>query len=296
MTRPLFRHHDTAPAGVISPLYRQLTQEWADLHALPSTRITVRRWGRSEEALADCATPGEVVDAIDHATTANKNAMLLALIRLFQNGQQLAGRTVLQALLPKLAKTSSHVSDWAASTETWSEDRRHITLAEFWDVMATYPVERRLTSVASNLALDTLHRITGVRTSVDIPVDPHDFREDVDRHQYANAARRTWLGALSAIDDDPFAELTCDADLLQVIKWAMDAGIVTTEDAQLLTISYLPERTTGFGYAEAADHFDITQDSARQRCSRLSRKITAAVRDQLTHPDGETRPLEAQAS
>ena len=43
----MFRQHDVAPADVVSPLYRQLTQEWAELHATPSTPATMRspwRW------------------------------------------------------------------------------------------------------------------------------------------------------------------------------------------------------------------------------------------------------------
>ena len=39
----MFRQHDVAPADVVSPLYRQLTQEWAELHVTPSTPATVRR-------------------------------------------------------------------------------------------------------------------------------------------------------------------------------------------------------------------------------------------------------------
>ena len=159
----MFRQHDVAPADVVSPLYRQLTQEWAELHATPSTPATVRKWGRGEKALAGFTLPGEIVDAIDAAGHDRTNELLLALIRLFQRGHQLAGRVVLQALLPKLAKTATHAGGMCtSSSDTWAEDRRHITLAEFWDVMADYPVDRRTSSVASNLALDTLHRVTGL--------------------------------------------------------------------------------------------------------------------------------------
>ena len=103
----MFRQHDVAPADVVSPLYRQLTQEWAELHVTPSTPATVRRWGRAEKALAGFAMPGQIVDAIDAAGHDRTNELLLALIRLFQRGHQLAGRVVLQALLPKLAKTAT---------------------------------------------------------------------------------------------------------------------------------------------------------------------------------------------
>lgn len=281
----LFRQHDVAPTGVVSPLYRQLTQEWADLHAMPSTCSTVRRWGRAHEALAGFTLPGQIVDAIDAGSNHAKNAMLLALIRLFQEGQQLAGRTVLQALLPKLVKTSAHAIGCTSSTDTWSEDRRHITLAEFWDVMAHYPVDRRTTSVASNLALDTLHRISGVRRPADdIPVDPHDLRDSGALTGH-DSARHSWL-AQTTTADSCTDELTADADLLHVIAWGMKESVITKAEAQLLTASYLPDKTAGFGFATAAEQLGLSQGAIRQRCSRAARKLTDAVRAELSTPAG----------
>lgn len=278
----MFRQHDVAPADVVSPLYRQLTQEWAELHTTPSTPAAVRRWGRSEKALAGFTLPGEIVDAIDAAGHDRTNELLLALIRLFQRGHQLAGRVVLQALLPKLAKTATHAGGMCtSSSDTWAEDRRHITLAEFWDVMADYPVERRTSSVASNLALDTLHRVTGARKPpTDLPVDPHDFRDEEIR----DGARRTWLAGLSTTDADPVEEITPDSDLLEVIAWGMRNATISQDEAQLLVASYLPERTQGFGFAAVAEQLGLSQAAVRQRCSRASRKLTEAVRAELHSP------------
>ena len=280
----LFRQHDHAPQDVVSPLFRQLTQEWADLHATPSITTTVRRWARTEAVLIGFTRPGDIVDAIDAGTNTQKNELLLALIRLFQGGQQLAGRIVLQALLPKLAKTAAHATGCTSSVDTWTEDRRHITLAEFWDVMARYPVDRRQSSVASNLALDTLHRVSGVRRpAIDIPVDPHDFR-DFDQDYGRDAARRTWLAGMTSTDHTPISNLTADSDLLQVIAWGMASAVITQDEAQLLSISYLPEQTSGYGFSDAAERFGLNQAAVRQRCSRAARKLTEAVRRELDTP------------
>lgn len=278
----MFRQHEVAPADVVSPLYRQLTQEWARLHTTPSTTAAVRRWGRSEQALSGFALPGEIVDAIDEAGHDRTNELLLTLIRLFQRGHQLAGRVVLQALLPKLAKTASHAGGLCtSSSDTWSEDRRHITIAEFWDVMADYPVDRRTSSVASNLTLDTLHRVTGARKPApDLPVDPHDFRDDVNH----DGARRTWLAGLSTTDPDPVEEITPDSDLIQVIAWGMRTETISQAEAQLLVTSYLPERASGFGFGTAATELGLSQAAVRQRCSRASRKLAEAVRAELLVP------------
>ena len=175
MSAQIFRQHHRAPEGVRSPVYRQMTTEWADLHQLAATLTIVRRWGRVEPALAEFASPGEIVDAIDTGDPETKDELLIALVRLFQNGQQLAGRTVLQALLPKLARMAGHTSFAlsTASDDTWAEDRRCITIAEFWDVLTTYPTQRRPRRVAANLAFDTLHRVSGQRLPpMTPPIDP----------------------------------------------------------------------------------------------------------------------------
>lgn len=278
----MFRQHETAPDGVVSSLYRQLTQEWAGLHTTPSTPTTIRRWGRAEPALAGFSLPGEIVDAIDAAGHDRTNELLLALIKLFQSGHQLAGRVVLQALLPKLAKTANHAGGMCTSgSDTWAEDRRHITIAEFWDVMADYPVERRTSAVASNLALDTLHRITGARRpQPELPVDPHDLPDDEAR----GMTHQSWVTGLSQTDPDPTVELTADSDLLEVIAWGMRSTTITRAEAQLLVTSYLPERTTGFGFADAAEDLGLSQAAIRQRCSRASRRLAEAVRAELHTP------------
>lgn len=102
-----FRHHDHVPPQIASPYYARLVQEWIDLNAQPGTANTVHSWARAEPVLAGCARPGDVVDAIDAAPADGKDAILLALIRLTQGGEQLAGRIVLQAMLPKLGRLTN---------------------------------------------------------------------------------------------------------------------------------------------------------------------------------------------
>lgn len=265
----MFRQHWDAPEGITSPLYRQLTQEWARLHDTPSTTLSVRRWGRIEPALAGYHQPGQIVDAIDAADHDRTNELLLALTRLFQSGHHLAGRIVLQALLPKLSKLAEHADGMCtASRETWDEDRRHITIAEFWDVMAHYPVERRTRAVAANLAFETLHRITGARKPPpEIPVDFH--------------ADPVESASLVAIDSDPFNEITTDDDLLHIITWGIQREVITSAEAQLLITVYSTQKGAGFGFTIAAEQLDLSAAAVRQRCSRTTRKLAGAVRAEL---------------
>ncbi len=269
----MFRQHDTAPDGVVSPLYRQLTREWAELHARSTTSIEVARWGRREPLLAGFTRPGDIVDAIDAADKTRTNDLLLALLRLFQSGRQLAGRTLLQSFLPKLCHTSSHASYHCTSNEeSWTEDRRHITLAEFWAVIAEYPVDRRSSSVASNLVLDTLHRVSGVRTRPQpAPVDTDGLYEAADR--------------AASCPNQPVVRISPEADLAGVVRWGLSMSILSRAEAELLMVVYSPTRSAGFGFGEAAERLGISQAAVRQRCSRAARKLTDAVRAEIAAVD-----------
>ncbi len=270
----LFRQHDTAPEVTSSVIYRQLTQEWVHLHTVPTTATTIRRWARSEPALKGFSRPGEIVDAIDAASHERKNEILLALLRRFQNGQQLAGRIVLQAMLPKLSKVAMNTRPEPGSPSTFVEDSRHVTIAEFWQVMATYPVDRRTSRVASNLALDTLHRVTrdAAPKHVEVPVDPIKLSPN-GRHEGMDNFDRTAPSA-----ENPFAEpfgISADSDLTEILRWGAESGALSREDAEILAIAYL--HPDGWGFDVLTERLNLKRKSVIKRCSRLSKKLAAAV-------------------
>lgn len=269
MTISAFRHHDWMPARIASPIYRQLIQEWVHLNAIHSSTVVAARWGRLEPVLAGYARPADIVDAVDGATRDEQDAMLLGLIRLTQAGHQLAGRVVLQLMLPKLGRMTNRTGA-TTSDNAWSEDRRHIAVAEFWDVIATYPVSRRTKTVAANLALETLHRLTAATRGPrpDLPVDEQDLHRA--------------LPSTPAGDQNPAGELTTDADLTQLIRWAVTTNVITHDDGQLLELVYLHNR----GRVDAATQYGLTEAAVRQRCSRARRRLVTAVRAELAD-DGD---------
>lgn len=264
MSISAFRHHDRLPPRVASPLYRQLIQEWVHLNALQSSTVAAARWGRLEPVLAGHTRPADLVDAVDTATRDEQDAMLLGLIRLTQAGHQLAGRVLLQLMLPKLGRITNRTGA-TTSDNAWSEDRRHIVVAEFWDVVATYPVSRRTRSVAANLALETLHRLTAAARGPrpDLPVDEQDLHRA--------------LPYTPAGDESPAGELTADADLTQLIRWAVSTAVITDADGELLELVYLQ----GGGRVDAANQYGLTAAAVRQRCSRARRRLVTAVRAEL---------------
>lgn len=118
----------------------------------------MRRWGRTEPALAGLGSLG-ALDEVDASTGGREDQLLLALVRLAQGGQQLAGRVLLQAMLPKIAMMVRRMQP-SGNDDHWVEDRRQVSVATFSEVLQGYPVERRQSRVAGNLALDTLHQLT----------------------------------------------------------------------------------------------------------------------------------------
>lgn len=281
----LFRQHDAAPANVTSTIYRQLTQDWAYLHHLASTTVAVRRWGRTEPALADFELPGHIVDAIDSSDNERKNEILLALLRLFQDKQQLAGRTILQALLPKLARiASSTIPDADSGLAELVEDSQAITIAEFWHVMACYPVERRMSRVAQNLALDTLNRVTGQRQSRPaMPVDPQLMGTlHIGRLRTADSPTAQMLQGVIAsavVDPDVTEAVTPDSDLMDVIAWAARNSAITVDEAKLLATVYLTDESPKeWGPTDGRRAPAVI----RKRCSRAITKLKAAVRAEMT--------------
>src|SRR5690606_32499262 len=290
----LFRQHDTAPEVAASAIYRQLTTEWVALQTRPTTRRTLDRWTRTEPALAGLHSPGAIVDAIDDGSKPRKDEILGALIRLTHDGQHLAGRIVLQAMMPKLARIAMNAVPDSGNVASFVEDSRHETLAEFWDVLATYPIERRPSSVAGGLALDTLNRVVRSRQKHHqaeqvflIPLEPAevmlDRRAMADESEYGvyGAAMGRVLQELSHTPR-PTAFIDVDSPLLEVIAWGARSSAITVAEAKLLVEVYLPDKTEGWGFDTVAARHGWTVAATRQRCSRVVRKLTAAVRAEVS--------------
>ena len=265
---PFRSHHEVA--SVASPLYRGLCAEWVALGLSPSSATVVARWGRAHRVLAPCASLGEIVDAIDAADPERTDALLGALIATFQAGAQLAGRVVLQAMLPKLTRMAVATST-TSSDDMWAEDRRHIIIAEFWAVLTCYPLARRRAGVAGNLAMDTLHRVTaGKRRPVEVAMDLSGPTGE---------AARTALWSSPPAQPDEGEPGPGARELAAVVAWGREQALVSESDAALLTTIY-SARATREGFESEAARLGITPAAVRQRCSRAVRAIARAVQAQ----------------
>lgn len=124
---------------------------------------------------------------------ARPDSVLLGLIALHQSGESLAGRVVLQAMIPKAVHLA--LRDRESSLAD--------VLAELWLTLSTYPVARRPRRVAANLALDTLKAVVARRD--------HDGRVPGDPSPTEPGAERVLALAagLGVIDAVTYRTLAC---------------------------------------------------------------------------------------
>jgi hypothetical protein len=94
----------------------------------------------------------------------DRDAILVGLLERAQDGDRLAGRVVLQTMLPaavRLARAITSRPDVLGD----SDEAFALVLAALWQVVATYPVARRRSKVPANLYLDTLALVRRGHTS-----------------------------------------------------------------------------------------------------------------------------------
>lgn len=245
------RRADASVAG-------QLNTEWARLCADPTATAAVVRWADSIEALTCCATLADLETVVIAATSSDADGILLGLLRLHHAGDQLAGRAVLQLMLGKAIRIAA-----SRAGRDSRQNLEHLAVTALWTVIATYPVHRRPTKVAANLAMDTLRAVTGElnHDKVETPASPDTLA--------ATGESRT-------PDDAP-----ADLELLNLLAWAVDHRTITKADATLIVDIYCPAAGEKGGSAAAARH-GLSWPAARQRASRAIRKIAAAVRSDMT--------------
>jgi hypothetical protein len=254
---------DTTVLWTSDGLLSNLAVEWTAASSTRKARATARSWGAASPELQGYSHAGQVLDDIDAAATEDKDAKLAALIRLTHAGDALAARTVLQAMLPKLG----HIARYADISRDRQDDRGQVAVGAFLTTLHRYPLERRPTGIAGNLALDTLHAVTDDRrrpaTVTEIVVD--------DVQAVANA-----VGCSPAVEAP---QPNAAAELDKVLAWAVTTGAITTTEHDLLAAVFAPEPGQRGGHIAVAAARGMTPAAVRQRCSRATRSIRRAVLD-----------------
>lgn len=240
---------------------QQLLLEWRQIAHSPATAATLNGWAQTSPALAGHFDLAALVDHVDQADEAETDEILGALVRLDQQGQDLAGRVVLQLMLPALTKLSHHCTLDVATPE----DRWQLLLLTFLATVRHTTAQKRF---AGRLVLETLRAMTRpLRDSQDLWVrgdreKPGTLLEDLEQSDaQAHAFADQEIDETSGLDE--------------LLVWAVQESVLNIGEAQLMATSYLQDRKLEAGLSEAD----------RRRRSRVRRKLIDAVRAHVTGLD-----------
>ncbi|MFJ4500472.1 hypothetical protein [Streptomyces sp. NPDC088864] len=276
------RHSPPRLAG--EGLVGRLNSEWEDLNQDTTARTHLRRW-YGDPSLA---RPQDVLDALRSRRTASEqDRILLPLLTAAVTGDpgsQLAARTVVQTMLPKairIARSQLRPQyDW--------EETVSLTVGALYEVIRTYPVDRRGRRIAANLSLDTLRltrRLIGHETA-SVPLDPDSAAglsaaDPGPASQAELALLMARAGEYRLLpDDEPGHAAGWDAraELFDLLVWALEKGALGVEDARLIT-GYYRDRPAGHPVTPRPSARDGARQ--RQRRSRAVRRLTRAASDRF---------------
>jgi hypothetical protein len=210
-----------------------LNAEWSELadvwHPVPDA------W-RARPELAGCDSLADLLSRV----TGQPDPVLLALLSRAVDGDLLAGRVVLQAMLGKLVLMA--VRDPRAGLDDY--------VGAMWVRIRTYPVTTRPARVPANLALDTLKAVQRqVRSPAGVEVSP-----------YPPSA---FVQLLRQPSEEPVGNAR------QVIRTAARLGLITEDTAAVLTSVY----ADGLSGARAAARHHKSAGAIRFQCHKAVRVL-----------------------
>jgi hypothetical protein len=198
-----------------------------------------------------------------------RDEVLLALLELSRDGDQLAGRTVLQAMLGKAVRVAACAVN-RPDVRGDQEEALACAVSSLWLVIATYPIARRRSRVAANLALDTVALVQRGH------MGSSHFRRTYPETPFADL--RTVVEAVSGDLQPADPHGPPDAELFRLLAWAVRNDVLTLEEATLLIRVYTVDEQGRPGDARSvAQQEGLTWLALRQRCHRLARRVGNAA-------------------
>lgn len=186
-----------------------------------------------------------------------RDALLHDLLRLAHDGDQTAERVLLQLLIPAARSMAHRVH---ALDELNRNDRVDIAIGAAWESIRRYKLHLRA-RVMANLTMGTL--------SVIAPKPTANDRLIADRTNYVTDEMLEHVaGAWSEPEPSP------ESELANLLTWAVDTHVVSTDEVALLGRAYLDEES----HAAIAADLGITAEGVRKRLSRVRTRIGIAAR------------------
>jgi DNA-directed RNA polymerase specialized sigma24 family protein len=220
-----------------------LNRDWDEL--VYRHRGSLPGWSRQYEVLVEYQSLDDLLAAVQ----GHPDAILGALLTEVSNGDQLAGRVVLQALLGRIVRMAAR--DPVAGVDDY--------VAELWSRIRTYPLAARPDRIAANLSMDTLKAVHAerrwLRKGEVTPWPPEAFWDERSDRADVAAAR----------DAEP------QLSAASVLQAGRDRALIDDLTHALLVSVYVHE----LNGLEAAERHWISPASVRVRCSRAVRRLAA---------------------
>jgi len=239
-----------------------LERDWRRELNSPRLRSRFQEWRETDPSLSRFEDAVGLVRFLrGTGSPAEKDAVLCALLTRTR-AEPLAGRVVLQAMLPGLKKLAGRVlTDSREREELWSA-----LMACAWERIRTYPIERRPRKVAANLQLDclrgTLRSLAGAR-SPDGTVLAWRLPEELE------------------------APARCEGDVDSLLIQATVAGAVSEEEAELI----LRTRIDGIPLRVLARSRGVKFDTLKHRRNRAERRLLVFLGSRPVPRRGLKRPF-----
>lgn len=278
VTRPCPPQHTRGLVGA-------LNAEWRAITAGDVATEAVAGWATREPVLSGHRDLEGVVDA---AGRRGEDAVLLALLRLSRAGDELATRTALQVMLGAAVRLARRTLGHAHGDLEESLAR---AIAALWQVVREYPFERRSCRPADGISLDVLAALTGAGRPrlAEVPgglAGELDDRADDAADEEAGARAAFW-----SLAHPPAVGACADEQLILLLAWGVRRSAVTVDDARLLMRLHSPaDPGTATSCRDVADELGLGHAAVRQRASRATRRLAAAV---AAHSEEDAHPSRA---
>lgn len=176
----------------MAQILRQLDREWSELATSPRARRALIRWANTHR---DLAGNHDLDDVLTSRRDPARSSTVLKALATLAPDDDIAARTLLQAMVPGLARLSA-----VAGNDDPAAIDEMISLA--WERIRTYPAER-MGSVAANILLDVRkryrhHRRIEAPSSVELYDDLIDGRASTEDEVLG----RLLVGELAAAQED----------------------------------------------------------------------------------------------
>ena len=249
-----------------SSLPSQLDLEWRQLCAAPDAPVLLQRWAHSQPVLGGFGSLEQLLVAITR-DPARRDGVLVALLTLSRDGDRLAGRVVLQAMLGKAIRVATTIVR-RPDVLGDREEAQATAIGAMWQAIATYPLQARPSRVTANLALDTLALVQRGHTG------SSHFSRTFPERPCADLTDRLDAAHYDVGPDDLAGP--ADAELIVLLAWSVRNGVLQLDEARLLARVYGLDGTPEGGATIAAD-LGLTWPTLRQRCHRLARRVGQAA-------------------